>query len=113
MTNAPSVRMQTSGRRQGRPWLAAVASPAMGAAFLSLWFWLLPKWLGFTLELAGAARWRWLAALPSALGFAVALPMGLRPDRARYAGSIRSPQCLVGSASTRDVRNPIYVGDAG
>src|SRR5438128_5025606 len=42
-------------------------------AFFSLWFWLLPRWLGFSVEMAGAARWRWLAAVPSVLGFAVAL----------------------------------------
>ena len=45
----------------------------MGAAFFSLWIWLLPKWLGFSAEAARAARWRWLAAVPSVLGFAVGL----------------------------------------
>jgi len=44
-----------------------------GVAFFSLWFWLLPRWLRFSVETAGAARWRWLAALPSVLGFAIAL----------------------------------------
>jgi hypothetical protein len=54
-------------------WPTALASLALGAAFFALWFWLLPKWLSFTVEMAGAARGRWLAAIPSVLGFAVAL----------------------------------------
>jgi protein-S-isoprenylcysteine O-methyltransferase Ste14 len=54
-------------------WFTTVASLIVGGAFFALWFWLLPRWLGFRVEIAGAARWRWLAALPSVLGFAVAL----------------------------------------
>src|SRR5208282_6073806 len=71
MTNgqAGSVPKVVHGAR----WPTALASMAVGAAFFSLWFWLLPRWLGFSVEMAGAARWRWLAALPSVLGFAVAL----------------------------------------
>jgi hypothetical protein len=72
--------MTTNGRPLGAApgehdnrWLTAVASPVVGASFFALWFWLLPQWLGFSVEMAGAARWRWLAAIPSVLGFAVAL----------------------------------------
>jgi hypothetical protein len=54
-------------------WPSAAAALAVGAAFFSLWFWLLPQWLGFQTEMAGRAYWRWLAAVPSILGFAVAL----------------------------------------
>jgi hypothetical protein len=50
-----------------------VASLVVGAAFLALWFWLLPSWLGFEVDTVGAARWRWIAAVPSVLGFAVAV----------------------------------------
>jgi hypothetical protein len=50
-----------------------LASVLVGSGFFALWFWLLPQWLGFRVETAGAARWRWLAAIPSVLGFAVAL----------------------------------------
>jgi hypothetical protein len=57
----------------GNRWLTAAASLAVGVAFFALWFWLLPRWLGFRVETAGAARWRWLAAVPSVLGFAVAM----------------------------------------
>jgi hypothetical protein len=71
MTDAPSARAPAA--RDGNRWLTAFASLAVGAAFLALWFWLLPRWLGFSVEMAGAARWRWLAAVPSVLGFAVAL----------------------------------------
>jgi protein-S-isoprenylcysteine O-methyltransferase Ste14 len=53
--------------------LTTLASLAAGAAFLALWFWLLPPWLGFRVDTAGAMRWRWVAAIPSALGFAVAI----------------------------------------
>jgi len=71
MTDAQSARAPAT--RDGNRWLTAFASLAVGAAFLALWFWLLPRWLGFSVEMAGAARWRWLAAVPSVLGFAVAL----------------------------------------
>jgi protein-S-isoprenylcysteine O-methyltransferase Ste14 len=95
-------------------WATAVASLAVGAAFFSLWFWLLPRWLGFSVEIAGTAYWRWLAALPSVLGFAVALrcvwdfgwtgrgtPVPIAP-----------PQRLVAVGVYRYVRNPMYLGFA-
>lgn len=44
-------------------WPTAVASLAVGVAFFALWFWPLPGWLGFSVDTAGAARWRWLAAV--------------------------------------------------
>src|SRR6266567_2617282 len=58
---------------RGERWPATVAALTLGAAFFGLWFWLLPQWLGFRVETGGTARWRWLAAVPSVLGFAVAL----------------------------------------
>jgi protein-S-isoprenylcysteine O-methyltransferase Ste14 len=94
--------------------LTTLASLLAGAAFLGLWFWLLPQWLGFRVETAGAARLRWLAAIPSVLGFAVALrciwdfgwtgrgtPVPVAP-----------PQKLVVVGFYRYVRNPMYVGFA-
>ena len=50
-----------------------LASLLVGSGFFVLWFWLLPQWLGFRVETAGAAGWRWLGAIPSVLGFSVAL----------------------------------------
>ena len=98
----------------GERWRTAVASLAVGAAFFALWFWLLPRWLGFRVEMAGAASWRWLAAVPSVLGFAIALrciwdfgwtgrgtPVPVAP-----------PQRLVVVGFYRYLRNPMYVGFA-
>jgi protein-S-isoprenylcysteine O-methyltransferase Ste14 len=93
-------------------WAATAGSLAVGAAFLALWFWLLPIWLGFRVDLAGAERWRWIAAVPSVLGFAVALrciwdfgwtgrgtPVPVVP-----------PTRLVVVGFYRYVRNPMYLG---
>jgi hypothetical protein len=107
LTSAPAAE-------DGNRWLTVIASQAMGAAFFSLWIWLLPKWLGFSAEAAGAARWRWLAAVPSVLGFAVALrciwDFGWtgRGTPAPFA----PPQRLVAVGVYRHVRNPMYLGFA-
>src|SRR5215472_15220391 len=64
----------TAGHSEGNgDWLAAGASLLVGAGFFALWFWLLPRWLGFHVDTTGAARLRWIAVVPSVLGFAVAL----------------------------------------
>src|SRR5271155_2224989 len=70
MSAQPGVPQSTN---RGTNWPAAIASLAAGAAFLWLWFWLLPPWLGFRDVTLGAAGWRWIAAVPSILGFAVAI----------------------------------------
>jgi protein-S-isoprenylcysteine O-methyltransferase Ste14 len=108
---ATSHSVNPATKPEGR-WLTAVASLSVGAAFFALWFWLLPQWLGFSVEMAGAARWRWLAALPSVIGFAVALrcvwdfgwtgrgtPVPVAP-----------PRHLVVVGFYRRVRNPMYLG---
>jgi len=112
MTSAQSIRDSRSDHNHR--WFSACVSLAAGAAFLSLWFWLLPRWLGFTLEMAGAARWRWLASIPAAAGFAVALrciwdfgwtgrgtPVPVAP-----------PQRLVVVGFYCYVRNPMYMAFA-
>ena len=96
----------------GMRWLTAIASLAVGAAFLALWFWLLPIWLGFQVDLTGVARWRWIAAVPSVLGFAVALrciwDFGWT-GRGTPAPFV-PPKKLVVVGFYRYVRNPMYVG---
>ncbi len=100
------------GSNAGERWLTTIASLIVGAAFLALWFWLLPGWLGFQVDLSGVGRWRWIAAVPSVLGFAVALrciwDFGWtgRGTPAPFA----PPQRLVVVGFYRFVRNPMYVG---
>ena len=95
-------------------WLTTVVALVVGMAFLGLWFWLLPRWLGLRVETAGVARWRWLALVPSGLGFAVALRCiwdfgwtGLGTH-----APVAPPQRLVVVGFYRYVRNPMYVGFA-
>jgi protein-S-isoprenylcysteine O-methyltransferase Ste14 len=99
---------------EGARYATLLASLLVGAAFFALWFWLLPGWLGFRVETAGAARWRWLAAIPSVLGFSVALRCIFDfgwTGRGTPAPFI-PPQRLVVVGFYRYVRNPMYVGFA-
>jgi len=98
----------------GDRWLTAVAALAVGAAFFGLWFWLLPPWLGFRVETGGAARWRWLAAIPSVIGFAVALRCvwDFGWTGRGTPAPIAPPSRLVVVGFYRYVRNPMYLGFA-
>jgi protein-S-isoprenylcysteine O-methyltransferase Ste14 len=85
-----------------------------GAAFFALWYWLLPRWLRFGVHMTGAAHWRWLAAVPSVLGFSIALQCVwdfARTGRGSPA-PFAPPKRLVVVGYYRHVRNPIYVGAA-
>jgi protein-S-isoprenylcysteine O-methyltransferase Ste14 len=89
-----------------------LASLAVGAAFFALWFWLLPPWLGIHIDTTGPARWRWLAAIPSILGFAVALRCIWDFGRTGHGtpAPMAPPQKLVVVGCYRYVRNPMYLG---
>jgi protein-S-isoprenylcysteine O-methyltransferase Ste14 len=94
------------------PWPTAVASLAVGASFFALWFWLLPSWLGFRVDTVDAARWRWIGALPSVLGFAVALRCVWDFGWTGHGtpAPIAAPQRMVVVGFYRYVRNPMYMG---
>jgi protein-S-isoprenylcysteine O-methyltransferase Ste14 len=109
-TNMRSEHIPAAGG--GASWLPAIGSLAVGASFFALWFWLLPQWLGFSVEMAGAARWRWLAAIPSVLGFAVALRCVWDFGWTGHGtpAPMIPPQRLVVVGFYRYVRNPMYLG---
>ena len=111
MTNTNSMQAPTNNHGH-HPWLDAAASLVAGAAFLGLWFWLLPQWLGFKVEMAGAGRLRWLAALPSVIGFAIALRCVWDFGWTGHGtpAPFAPPQRLVVVGLYRYLRNPMYVG---
>ncbi len=102
------------GGTRSDQWMSTAASLTVGAAFFALWFWLLPRWLGFRVDRSGPARWRWLAIVPSVLGFAVALrciwDFGWT-GRGTPAPMV-PPSRLVIVGLYRHVRNPMYLGFA-
>jgi protein-S-isoprenylcysteine O-methyltransferase Ste14 len=93
-------------------WPTTIASLVVGTGFFALWFWLLPSWLGFHVDTAGASRWRWIAAVPSVIGFAVALRCVWDFGRTGHGtpAPIAPPKKLVVVGFYRYVRNPMYVG---
>jgi protein-S-isoprenylcysteine O-methyltransferase Ste14 len=103
-----------SAHGDGNSWPMAVASLVVGAAFFSLWFWLLPRWLGFRVEAVRVPNWRWLAALPSILGFAVALRCiwDFGWTGRGTPAPVSPPRRLVVVGFYRYVRNPMYLGFA-
>jgi len=101
-----------SAPSQDRHWPMTIASLIVGASFFALWFWLLPTWLGFQAETARGAQWRWIAAVPSVLGFAVALRCIWDFGRTGHGtpAPMVPPKKLVVVGFYRYVRNPMYVG---
>jgi protein-S-isoprenylcysteine O-methyltransferase Ste14 len=100
------------GRDRKENWPTTIASLLVGCAFFSLWFWLLPGWLGFHVDALGLARWRWIAAVPSVLGFAVALRCVWDFGRSGHGtpAPMAPPRMLVVAGFYRYVRNPMYLG---
>jgi len=96
-------------------WVSTIASLAVGGGFFALWFWLLPSWLGFHVDAAGVARWRWIAGVPSVLGFSVAMRCVWDFGRTGHGtpAPIAPPKRLVVVGFYRYVRNPMYVGFIG
>jgi len=95
------------------PWRSTLASLLVGAGFFALWFWLLPQWLGFQVEAAGAAHSRWVAAIPSVLGFAVARCIWDFGWTGRGTPvPVLPPPNLMVVGWYRYMRNPMYVGFA-
>lgn len=93
-------------------WAVTGASLLVGAGFFTLWFWLLPGWLGFQVDLASVAPWRWIPAVPSVLGFALALRCVWDFGRTGHGtpAPLAPPKRLVVVGFYRYVRNPMYVG---
>ena len=112
MTRARSGGAPANGRWE--QWLSTMAALAVGLGFFALWFWLLPRWLGFRIETAGAARWRWLAVMPSVLGFAVALRCVWDFGWTGHGtpAPVAPPTRLVVVGFYPYVRNPMYLGFA-
>jgi protein-S-isoprenylcysteine O-methyltransferase Ste14 len=99
---------------RGNNGITTIASLMVGVAFFALWFWLLPQWLGFHVEMMGAERLRLLAVLPSVLGFAVALRCVWDFGRTGHGtpAPMVPPRRLVVVGLYRHVRNPMYLGFA-
>src|SRR6516164_3958679 len=93
-------------------WSSTIASLVVGTGFFALWFWLLPSWLGFHVDAAGIARWRWIAGVPSVLGFAVAMRCVWDFGRTGHGtpAPMAPPKRLVVVGFYRYVRNPMYLG---
>jgi protein-S-isoprenylcysteine O-methyltransferase Ste14 len=108
MSNAGATQQPDHSRH----WSTTIASLVVGAAFFALWFWLLPGWLGFHADMASVAPWRWLAAIPAVLGFAVALRCiwDFGWTGRGTPAPVAPPQHLVVVGFYRYVRNPMYVG---
>jgi protein-S-isoprenylcysteine O-methyltransferase Ste14 len=101
-----------AGDQDGANWLTTIASLLVGAGFFALWFWLLPPWMGIRVDWDHMPVWRWLATVPSVLGFAVAIRCVWDFGKTGHGtpAPIAPPQRLVVTGFYRYVRNPMYVG---
>jgi protein-S-isoprenylcysteine O-methyltransferase Ste14 len=92
--------------------LWTLVSLLVGSGFFALWFWLLPRWLNFVVDLHGVSALRLVALVPSVLGFSVALRCIYDFGRTGHGtpAPMVPPQRLVVVGYYRHVRNPMYVG---
>lgn len=93
-------------------WISTVLSLIVGAAFFTLWFWLLPIWLRFNFDYATTPAWRRIAVIPAILGFTVAIRCvwDFGATGRGTPAPILPPERLVVVGFYRYVRNPMYVG---
>lgn len=91
---------------------STMLSLCVGCLFFALWFWLLPGWLGFRVDLASMPWWRMLAAIPAVAGFAVAMRCVWDFGATGHGtpAPVLPPKRLVVVGFYRYVRNPMYVG---
>jgi len=104
----------TSPSGRAGNYASLIASLLVGLAFFALWFWLLPAWLGLRIEATEGEPWRWIAVIPSVLGFAVALRCVWDFGWTGHGtpAPVVPPKHLVATGFYRYVRNPMYVGFA-
>jgi protein-S-isoprenylcysteine O-methyltransferase Ste14 len=102
----------TGNSNDGENRMTTIASLLVGCAFFALWFWLLPGWLGFHIDETSLMHWRWIAAIPSVLGFGVALRCVWDFGKTGHGtpAPIAPPRRLVVTGVYRYVRNPMYLG---
>lgn len=102
----------TSQSGRAGNYASLIASLLVGLAFFALWFWLLPAWLRLGVEATEGEPWRWVAVIPSVLGFAVALRCVWDFGWTGHGtpAPMAPPQRLVVTGFYRYVRNPMYVG---
>ena len=110
MTNRPTG--DANGPEHGTHWPMTLASLAVGCAFFTLCFWVLPHWLGLHVALARHTGWRWAAAVPSVVGFAVAFRCVWDFGWTGHGtpSPLLPPKRLVVKGAYRYVRNPMYLG---
>jgi protein-S-isoprenylcysteine O-methyltransferase Ste14 len=106
--------MMVPAAEHERRWLTVIASLLVGAAFFSLWFWLLPQGLRFSVAAASGAPWRWIAVIPAVLGFSIAIRCvwDFGWSGRGTPAPMAPPKRLVVVGPYRHVRNPMYLGFA-
>ncbi len=92
--------------------VSTIGSLVVGGCFFTLWFWLLPGWLGFHVDFTAMPWWKMIVAAISVLGFSVAIRCvwDFGATGRGTPAPFLPPQKLVVVGFYRFVRNPMYVG---